>query len=155
MVKVFSVVLFFAVNLKAGIIYQSYWQPCTVTISWTSGASPTTMCRRDFGNLEIDGRITASALSLTLPTGYTIDTTKLAGSTTSKRPLGFSRAIDTGVQNYGPSNIVYLSTTAVSFWSTNAASTSLVEPNNITNTNPFTFNNTDTVEFYFSVPIVQ
>lgn len=135
------------------------WNSCTLTSTWVANTTLTSRCRRVGDELEVKGLVTlsgaptAAALSMTLPSGYTIDTSKLPGSTSSKEPLGFSRAIDAGVANYGPSTIIYSNTTTVSFYSANAASTALVEPNNITNTNPFTFGSGDTVEYNFSVPI--
>lgn len=135
------------------------WVSYTPTGSWTSGVTSYTGKWRRVGDAaEFDvtvlcsGAVTAAALTITLPSGMVIDTSKLTSTTADVVHLGTARVLDSGAQEYGIGYVKYASTTSVTAQTSNASATYLTSPN-ITNTVPMTFGANDTVQLLFKAPI--
>ena len=136
---------------------MSDWISFTPTGAWTANVTYVGKYRRVGDSYEFDYSITCSGaptsatLILNLPSGITIDTTKLALSGNDNEQLGFGVATDTGVNSY-PCVVNYGSTTTVKLLAQNAAGTYALE-SAVTQAVPFTFGNTDTIQARFSAPI--
>jgi hypothetical protein len=145
---------------------HTYPQGCTTytpTVTYNTGGGTnvthTGRWRRKGDSVEIDIASTFSNTSAAfsrpiyaLPSGLTIDTAKLPSSHTTKN-LGEVGIDDSGANAY-IGRVGYLSTTTVFVWAVNAgtATASFVD---ISNTAPFTFNNADTINAKFCVPITN
>lgn len=156
-----------AVNLKidnviVGPQVVQYGAPVTDWQSWTptggwSGANVTYAGRyRRVGDsmevqvhISLTGAPTGSSLLINLPSGHSIDTTKLS-STAGEKIYGLARIFDTGTKGYD-GVVAYASTTSVAVFS--AVGTSPPDYALVTATNPFTFGSGDGVNIIFSVPI--
>lgn len=132
----------------------------TMTSSWVSNTTVTAIeCRqsdRAFYRVKAavaGGAPTAATLTFTLPTGRVIDTTKLIGTAAAISPLGEGRANDSGANIYGV-GVSYSNTTTVTLRSAQAGATYVDYNTAVTNTTPFSFNDGDSVEIDFEVPIV-
>ena len=101
--------------------------------------------------VTLSGAPSAGTLTINMPSGFTIDTTKLVG--TGLAPLGWGQIVDNGVGNYF-TMMAYASTTTVQPLVQGAGSTWVKSENGIANTQPFTFGSGDYAEWDFSVPIV-
>lgn len=134
------------------------WQSFTPTGSWSTNTTYTGKWRRVGDSMELDalatcsGAPTATAVTFSLPSGYTIDTSKLTGPSTFTSNLGIGFAYNNGVGS-NPLNIWYKNTTTVNASVANSAGT-WVDSAYVTSTAPFTFGSTDTVHVKFSVPIL-
>lgn len=134
------------------------WQSYTPTGSWSTNTTYTGKWRRVGDSMELDalatcsGAPTATAVTFSLPSGYTIDTSKLTGPSTFTSNLGIGFAYNNGVGS-NPLNIWYKDTTTVNASVANSAGT-WVDSAYVTSTAPFTFGSTDTVHVKFSVPIL-
>ncbi|MEZ0208594.1 MAG: hypothetical protein ACAH17_00250, partial [Candidatus Paceibacterota bacterium] len=138
--------------------FISDWQSFTPTGAWSTNTTYTGKWRRVGEMMEVIARVatsgapTSANLTVNLPTGYTIDTTKI-NSTASGRDIFGSAAIDdTGTAIYA-GFIGYSSTTAVRVFVGDAGSTYLGE-SSVTQAAPMTFGSGDAVDLKFSVPIV-
>lgn len=146
-----------ATNL--GVANQdSAWTVYTPTSSWVSGATIYGLWRRDGPDMEVQAAVfvtagvTAANLTISLPTGHTIDTSKITSNSGTANKLGIGTALDSGVQNYDL-GVWYSSTTAVAV---NVANTSSTYSSGafVTNAVPFTFGSPDELNINFKVPIV-
>lgn len=133
--------------------------PTTVTVtgSWTSNATYTAKETR-IGQLaryevkiDLSGAPTSASLTITLPSGRTIDPDALLTQYTSGQ-LGQGIVRDTGSAAY-PVTIGYSSATAVAVFIQNTGSTYATNSNPVSATVPFTFGSGDEVYLTFEVPI--
>ena len=130
------------------------WVSYTPTINWTAGVGLIVGRYRRVGDslhaqvyIPITGAVTAAQLYVSIPTGFTIDSTKLAG------PIGFNQtnpngtwtAIRTGVAIY---NGVVAAITSTQVWLTVNGN-----GNVLTNTIPATWANNDYISCEFFVPV--
>lgn len=133
------------------------WVSTTVTGTWSTNTTYTAYERRVGNNAEyyvrvaLTGAPTATNLAINLPSGRTIDTTKLPASAGNEMAVGEGSASDTGNRLY-PLVVVYQSTTQVRVWTAETTGeTSAV----LSEDNPFTFGNADSVGLHFTVPIAE
>lgn len=138
------------------------WVAYTPGSSWTTNTTPTGFYRRVGDTLEVrfqlalGGAPDAAALTIDIPSGLTIDTAKIYGST-SWGPLGQVVAQDaTDVPFYGP--ISYADTNSVyALYVHNndgAGRATYIAAVNQATTVPCSFTSGDYVRGHFSVPIV-
>ncbi len=131
------------------------WTSYTPTGSWTANSPVYTgKWRRVGDNMEIQAKVvcggapTSAALTINIPTGYTIDTSKLTGGGGAADVLGGGDANDSGT-NYKmyttPS-----STTAFTVLYQSATSGAVTQ---VTQAAPFTFGASDYVNGFIAVPI--
>lgn len=133
------------------------WTNWTPTGSWSTNTSYSGRWRRvgDTGYYDVfislAGAPTSATLTIDLPSGHTIDTAKIGSTDLSSVYLGRCACVNTGTAVFdGP--CFYESTTTVRpRYSLTAAGEVL--SNNITQSTPFTFGNTDTIHVRFSAPI--
>lgn len=135
------------------------WITWTPTGSWSTNSTYTGRYRQVGENIEFDIRIalagapTSASLTLNLPAGMVIDTTKLASST-NYTVFGQECLVqDNGVNSYD-CTVGYNNTTSVALYAQAAGGTYVVSNNNVNATTPFTFGNTDAVSARFTLPIV-
>jgi len=136
----------------------SDWVSWTPTGSWTTNTTYTGKWRRvgDLKEYQYDlaltGTPTATNLSLNLPSGDVIDTSKLVSASVgvSHIPNSGGKAFD-GVSAVHNLALVYGGTTAVR---ATYESTATGQIANVTQAAPFTFNSGDTIQVSFAVPIV-
>jgi len=131
------------------------WQSYTPTGSWSANTTYTGKYRRVGDSLELDitvstsGAPTAANLTVNLPTGFVVDTTKISNSG-AVNIFGGGTARDFGVDNY----LVYAgynSTTSIAIYKDDGDGTY----SNVSNTAPFTFGASDSVLVRgISIPIV-
>lgn len=141
--------------------FASDWVSYTPTGSATTNTTYSGRWRRVGDTMEVEATLSYagatnvfSALTLSLPSGYSIDTTKLVNPTTDVYPLGIGSHADSGTAIYQA---------AVNYWNTGYvgiyANYLPLAPGQtfaqyITNLVPFAIGNTDTTSVKFSVPIV-
>ena len=129
-------------------VIPSVWTAYTPTGAWTTNATYTGFWRRVGDSMQVMAKIALAGapdaldMSISIPSGYTIDTAKIVDA--SLAVFGRASAWDSGVANY-TGNVIYSGTTTVranshtgSVWS---------------NTIPFTFGAADSVNIIFIVPI--
>lgn len=134
--------------------------PWTPTGSWTSNVTYAGKYKRIGDTLYADVTVSLSGapnsanLAVNLPPGLSIDTTKLSASSPSggQSSYGWGVAVRNGVSSF-PLIVTYNSTTSVLAQAFNASGTYATE-NGVTQAVPATFANTDTVQLYFTVPVV-
>jgi hypothetical protein len=128
------------------------WQTFTPTTSWVSNATATATYRRVGTNMEIYGTVacsgapTATALTIDLPSGYTIDTASMSAAGTG-RACGSGYARDASTSSYAIAPHVN-DTNTLAFYAHGGA-------NELSASSPFTFGNGDAVHFHATVPIAE
>lgn len=138
--------------------FISDWQSYTPTGTWVANTTYTGKWRRVGDQAEYQltavtsGAPTAANLAFNLPSGHTIDTTKLALGTNDTFTNSTGVIRDSGVTAY-LAVPYYTSTTSVQARVIGSASTYGDLPN-VTATVPITFGASDSVQLNFSVPIV-
>jgi hypothetical protein len=155
-------------NFVVGPTFQSYgavisdWQSFTPTGSWTGALAYTGRYRRVGDTAEVQvtidlsGAPTGTTLTVNMPSGLVIDTTKLSSGapSTTIAPLGYATCVDGDDGNGTVIGYVgYSSTTAVLPVKADDGAAG-VTINVITPTSPFTFDSSDYVEMTWTVPIV-
>jgi hypothetical protein len=144
-------------------IYKDYlntteWEDYTPTGAWTSNTTYSGKWRRIGEEMEVRFRIlctgspNAATASVSIPSGYTIDSNKLSSNTTNN-PLGIA---DTNSGTYGYQlRVGYLNGTTVRFltFDNNTGGNFDIE-NPLSNSSPFSYGSGDYIEGFFSVPIV-
>ena len=137
----------------------SDWTSWTPTGSWVSNSTYTGLKRRVGSdneykvNIALTGAPTSANLTVNLPSGETIDTTKLVNSTpNADLTLGSGTAVDNGSAEYQLA-IGYNSTTSVQLRALDTATSYLKDVGPVTATVPATWGNTDWVVMQFKVPI--
>ncbi len=141
--------------------YKKSWQSFTPTGSATTNATYTGFWRRVGDSAEVNIKIAwagapnaFAALTVNLPSGFTIDTAKVANTTTFGQSfLGIGSYTDTGTANYQVA-IGYDSTTAVKLLVLTASGSYALE-STIDSTSPFAPGNTDYATATFVVPIAN
>ena len=141
----------------------SDWKTYTPVLSWVSGVTSSEGWWRRVGDsmecktkIVTSGAVTAAILTIGLPLGYTIDTTKLPsaginGCVFLDGEIGYARRVSPGAD--GVSSVIYASTTTVNPVVLSAGSTN-VGFNFVTDTAPWTWANTDSLVITFKVPIL-
>jgi hypothetical protein len=136
------------------------WESWTPTGNLTSNVTYTGRKRRVGGSLECDVLIsfsstnTQGAVTINLPSGHTIDTSKFSGVDSQRTVLGTGTVRDEGTDSYN-AYVLYGTTTSVSVQVALTSGTYSGERVVNTNTNvPQTFANTDAIQVNFTVPIV-
>jgi hypothetical protein len=129
------------------------WVSFTPTGSWVSNTTYTGAWSRDGDsmklvyNLALAGAPTSTSLTVNLPSGYSIDTTKFPGATAGNRPvLGTARITAAGVTYNG--RAVYNSTTSILIQydlTVTGSNPQPVVPASVTQAAPATFANNDFV----------
>ena len=134
----------------------SDWQSYTPIGTWSSNTTWTGMWRRVGQDMEVKFQAALSGapsgnFTANIPSGYTIDTTKLL-STGTQEELGFGRINDSGsaVYHFG---LRYNSTVSIIGINLGASGTYLNEPSVVDTTTPITFGSGDFVNGFFKVPI--
>jgi len=131
------------------------WTP---TGGWTGAVSYAGKWRQvgDIAEYQVtvttSGAPTGTVLTINLPPGHTIDTSKLNTTTSDVVHVGTSKVLDSGVQEYGIGYVKYTSPTSVTVMASNASTTYLASAS-MTPTVPITFGASDSVDIRFSVPI--
>lgn len=135
------------------------WVAWTPTGSWSTNTTYTGLKRRVGSDGEyrvkiaLAGAPTSASLTVNLPSGEVIDTTKLV-DTTAGNDFSFGQAnmLDSGVANY-IGGISYSSTTAVQLNATATGSTYLTNSGAITQAVQATWGASDLLTMFFKVPI--
>lgn len=138
----------------------SDWGPCTVTGTWVSNTTYTAVCKRVGDTLQMQVKVlvqggapTATSLVITMPTGYTIDTTKMAQSGNTDMVAGWGTVVDSGSSRvYASANVVTSTTLSLNYPDDAVGGLTV---NGITQAAPFTFGSADYVNSYIEVPIVE
>jgi len=136
------------------------WQSFTPTGSWTTNTSYTGKWRRVGDEAEIailvtcSGAPTAIGLSVNLPSGLSIDTSKImSANPDSDARFGQVRCLDVGINAYSAGTVGYSSSTSVAAYLTYTGAT-YGQPSQVSQVAPFTFGSGDQVSLIFSVPIL-
>lgn len=135
------------------------WVSFTPTGSWVSNATYAGRYRRVGDNLEcevtvsVTGAVTATALDINLPSGLTIDTTKLTSTVDDYTIVGVLAALDSGTGSFS-GGVAYRTTTSVRLKHTDTAQPVGTSWRNIDNATPITWANNDRIYARFTVPIV-
>jgi hypothetical protein len=132
------------------------WQSYTPTGSWTSNTTYTGLWRRVGKQIEVQANLTlsgapnAASLTISIPSGYSIDTSNMVNGTSQDQWVGGGAGIRTGTAHLVLS-AVYNNTTSIQVGYQNSI---LGQFANVTNTAPYTFGNGDTIQVTFKVPIL-
>ena len=134
--------------------YISDWTSFTPTGSWSTNTTYTGFWRRVGDSMEVQVKValsgapTTATLSINLPSGHSIDTSKFANTATGC--VGYGRIFDSGSYN-GIAAAYYGSTTSVEVRSlSTTVAYSMVA---VTQAAPITFANGDLIDLVFQVPI--
>ena len=131
------------------------WVSYTPTGSWVSGATYTGKYRRVGDSIQCSvkiattGAVTATDLQVSIPPGFTIDTTKMASADFLQSTFGAAHGFRTAGTHYN-FQIAYASPTLLFFTYQNQLTGQVVS---ITNTVPFTWANGDAIHATFMVPV--
>lgn len=147
-------------------VVVSEWRSFTPTGTWSTNTTYTGRFRRVGDTMDVQVKIatagapTSATLTVNMPTGFTIDTTKVVNTdmeTTNPQnvSLGNFTTVDYGNQTY-QGFVAYIgSTSAVGLYIGNAASTYLVSSGVVTQAVPFTYGANDNLTIMFRVPIAE
>ena len=131
----------------------------TPTGSWVSGNETYTGHYRRVGDcmevitkIELTGAPTAANLTLTIPDGLTIDTTKI-NNTSAVEPVGDSTVFNSGVAQF-IGRVYYNTSTTVAVSAFSDSGTNEIDAT-VSNVSPFTFGSSDAVWVSYSVPIEE
>lgn len=132
------------------------WQSYTPTGTWSTNTTWTGLWRRAGQDMEVKFQAATSGapsgnFTANIPSGYTIDTTKLL-STGTQEEIGFGRINDSGSALYHFS-LRYNSTVSIIGINLGASGTYVNEPSVVDGTTPIAFGASDFVNGYFKVPI--
>jgi len=136
------------------------WTP---TGTWVTNTTYTGFYTRvgSWANIQVriavSGAPTATTLSVNLPSGLTIDTTKMLSTLAVGAniiPNSLAVINDASVQSY-PATVNYVNSTAVQpiWWEARASGVALA--NIVNHATPFTFASGDYINMFFSVPIAE
>lgn len=132
------------------------WQNYTPTGSWTTNTAYVGRWRRDGDTMELDlvatltGAPNATGFTINLPSGYSIDTTKLS-STDGNKTLGYSSLLCAA--GYYQANVRYNTTTSVGVSAIIGGSANNHNLIDVDNIRPATFASGDRVYLRVKVPI--
>lgn len=151
---------FASINIGPGTVVQGAvcepLQNWTPTGSWLANVTYTGQYRRVGECMEIyaavtcSGAPTSTALYFNMPTGFTIDTTRLPSSTSFVATVGNGGALDSGTKEWAGITAVYGGSNRIQVYSPNGASDGTV-----TQAAPFTFGNGDSVSIHAVVPVAE
>lgn len=135
------------------------WVSYTPTGSWSTNTTYTGKWRRVGDSMELSataslaGAPNSAQFTVNLPSGYTIDTTKMNGLGPAASPVGSGAILDSGTQVY-PATVYYSTSTSVTI-TYGAANGAGVNTNNglVNQANPMTFGINDIVGINATVPI--
>jgi hypothetical protein len=134
------------------------WQTYTPTGAWTSNTTYTGGWRRVGSDIEVfvavslSGAPTSATFTAILPSGLTVDTTKISSSTTLQHTCGIGRLNDANGSSY-PVTVLYNSTNSVKLAMTDDAATGTVIAGYVDQATPITFAASDSIYFSFKLPI--
>lgn len=130
------------------------WQTFTPTGSWVSGTSAYTGQWRRVGDsmegwikITQSGAPTSTSLTVNLPSGYSIDTSKINAADNNSDALGFATT-KSAAATY-PANVAYESTTSLRLRVLSSGNLGF-----ITQASPATYTSGDNVTIWFRVPIL-
>ena len=129
------------------------WEDFTPTGSWTTNTTYTGQWRRVGDSMEImygvvtGGTPTSATFTVDMPSGYTVDESKLPSGPTNPT-LGSALIAETGVQNFGGIVRYETSTNLISVLYDNGSALA-----SVTQAAPFAFLATDTITFNVTLPI--
>ena len=144
------------VSVSSGTI-STEWQSYTPTGSWVANTTYTGKWRRVGDTLEanvfvsLSGAPTATQLTVGIPSGLTIDTSKFGTTVSQDRNIvGYGKGLDSGTANLGGFVLSYFNTTSVGvlYLSSTSAAASVVNA-----TAPVTWATGDNLDVTFRVPI--
>lgn len=131
------------------------WTSFTPTGAWVANTTYTGFYKRVGDTMEVQvhialaGAPTSAGLTVNLPSGFSVDTAKLANATSTNLIVGQARLTDSG--NDTLSGVVtYNSSTSVQVYTETGADPSL---GFVTQAAPWTWGNADFLNLYFKVPI--
>jgi hypothetical protein len=138
------------------------WVSYTPTLTHASGgitnATASGKWRRVGDTMQASGRIVFSSTSAafnglfaSIPSGYTIDTSKLSSTTSEGSILGSSHQLDFATQTYGPGQVTYNGLTSIRIDAANVSGSTVV--GGLGNTTPFTYNVNDEITWEYFAPI--
>lgn len=134
------------------------WRSFTPTGLWTTNTTYTGRWRRVGDSMEFAVRMAFAGtpdvgdLSVNIPSGFTIDTTKLNGTTVATQVLGHGRAMDAAATGHYIIECAYNSTTSVALMYNGTPNGGFVN-----RTNPFSFGaggGTDEISIVCVIPIL-
>lgn len=138
----------------------SNWVSFTPTGSWSTNTTYSGQYRRVGDVMQVQTSLVFSgapnntALTVNLPTGFTVNTASLTNFGQHKVVLGSAMVRDEGTQNYS-ALVVYDTTSSVYVAIENASATYLNPVQVPNNTTPFTFGSTDNITIHYEVPIFE
>lgn len=146
-----------AADLKQDINVVGPWTNGTCVSSHTTNTTTTCKYRQVGDSIEVQernlysGAPNAASLTFGIPSGFTVNTSKLSTTSAAVNQLGIGTALDNGVSFYQMA-IVYGSSTSVSALA-QTASGSYVQNGSASNTIPFSFGASDEAQATFIVPV--
>lgn len=148
-------------NLAQGTVITD-WQTFTPTGTWTTNTTYTGQWRRVGNMMQVNYKIALSGApsgtltSINLPSGYTIDTSKLldTGGNAGTPTLGFGIARISGSGAFQITHLYGSTTTVKPYTNNTAASSYSYYSSQPTATIPATFASGDYINGYFEVPIL-
>jgi len=132
------------------------WVSYTPTGSWVSGATYTGKYRRVGDSIQcsvkiaITGPVTATDLQVSIPSGFSIDTAKMASGDFLQSVFGTAHAHDVSTLAHYNLQIGYASPTLLFFTVQNQLTGQVIS---VTNTAPQTWANGDAIHATFMVPV--
>lgn len=144
--------IWYVTDRRIPYVYRSY----TPTCNSTTNTTPTGDWRRIGDSMLLTGKVSFSGtpdnvtFTMSLPTGYTIDTSKWAIGTASGSAGSCMARI--GGNPYECS-VSYNSTTTITFWAVTVSNAGSHAANAITRTTPDTVGNGDFISYQILVPI--
>lgn len=140
----------------------SEWLNFTPTGTGVSNVTYTGKYRRVGDSMEVSGRATfsgastAGAFTMTIPTGFTIDTSKILSTTANEQQLGSGVFYDLSALVAYPLTVYYNSTTSIKFRMGSAGGTYLQADTNVDASGiPVVFASGDTLEYDALIPIAE
>lgn len=132
------------------------WVSYTPTGTWVSGATYTGKYRRVGDSIQcsvkiaITGAVTATDLQVSIPSGFSIDTAKMASGDFLQSVFGTGHAYDASTLAHFNLQIGYASPTLLFFTVQNQLTGQVIS---VTNTAPQTWANGDSIHATFMVPV--
>lgn len=132
------------------------WQSYTPTGTWVSNATYTGKYRRVGDSIQcsvkiaITGAVTATDLQVSIPSGFSIDTAKMASSDFLQSTFGAAHGFRSSGGTHYNFQIGYASPTLLFFTYQSQLTSQVVS---VANTTPFTWANGDAIHATFMVPV--
>lgn len=138
---------------------QGYLGQLSTTGSWTSNATYVGKYWRNNNRLlgvvavSVTGTPTSAALTISIPSGLTIDTTAMPVAGGGTTPVGYGTVRDAATATY-PATVMYNNTTSVGVFYMDDAAGGVLQ-SAVTQAVPITFTTSDTIQIVFDVPILE